>query len=156
MKKYIHLAILVLLCEIVGAAGTPFTASSIPTWYATLVKPALNPPNWVFGPVWTTLYAMMGVAIWLVLRHAETKKRCADYTWLFLTQLTFNFMWTMVFFGFKLPWVAFFVIVALWMLIAACIFRFYESSKLAAYLLIPYILWVSFAAYLNLSIALLN
>lgn len=156
MKNYKSLIAWIIGCEAVGWSSTPFTIQSIPTWYATLEKPMLNPPNWVFGPVWTTLYALMGISIWLALNHAKTKALRADYLWIFLAQLTFNFLWTMVFFGFRQPMAAFFVIVLLWLLIAACIARFYQSSRTASYLLIPYILWVSFASYLNLSIALLN
>ncbi len=156
MKGYKSLIAWIIGCEAVGWSSSVFTVQSIPTWYAALEKPALNPPNWVFGPVWTTLYALMGISIWLVLSRTKSAKVRGEYLWLFLAQLGFNFLWTLLFFGFRQPMAAFFEIVLLWLLIMACIFRFYASSRLASYLLVPYILWVSFASYLNISIALLN
>lgn len=139
---------------LVGALGSIFTVSSINTWYATLNKPFFNPPNFIFGPVWTILYILMGVSFYLVVKTQHKGKDLAvKFFWL---QLLLNFFWSFIFFRIHNVGVAFFEIVLLWASIAATIYFFYKISKQAAYLLIPYIAWVSFAAILNLSIFLLN
>lgn len=131
------------------------TADAINGWYATIVKPSFNPPNWVFGPVWTVLYIMMGVAVGMVWSsNSEHNKRKA-YT-LFTVQLLLNGIWSILFFVLESPAMAMVDIVLLLILIAATIKEFYPINKVAAYLLVPYLLWVSFASVLNASIWYLN
>ncbi len=146
----------VILCVLVGAAGSVFTVTGPGSWYDLLTKPAFNPPNWIFGPVWTTLYILMGISLYLVLM--EWKKgidiRCGGV--LFAVQLFLNFIWSYAFFGLQSPSSAFIVIVLLWVAILATIITFFRINRIAGYLLVPYILWVSFASILNYSIMVLN
>lgn len=121
-------------------------------WYAALNKPAWNPPNWLFGPVWTTLYVSMGVSAWLVWRTGRGKAALA----LFFCQLALNALWTPVFFGLKQPGAAFAVILLMWCAIAATLVAFWRTSRAAAALLLPYLAWVTFAAALNFTIWQLN
>jgi benzodiazapine receptor len=137
-----------------GAIGSVVTVQSIPTWYAGLAKPPFLPPNEVFGPVWTVLYLLMGVSLYLVVRASAAEKRAA-YVW-FGVQLVLNTLWSLTFFGLQLPWLGVAVIVALLIAIAVTIRSFYSISRLASYLLVPYLLWTCFATYLNLGVALLN
>lgn len=124
-------------------------------WYAALNKPSWNPPSWVFGPVWTSLYAMMAVAAWLVWRRGGFLMRRWALV-LFLIQLALNAAWTPLFFGLHLPAVAFFEILLLWVAIAATLIAFFRSNRLAGWLLVPYLAWVSFAAMLNFALWRLN
>ena len=124
-------------------------------WYAGLTKPALTPPGWVFGPVWTLLYAMMGVAVWLVWKQGGSGAAAGALT-LFFLQLGLNTMWSYLFFGLKNPGLALLNIVALWLAILATLIAFSRHSRLAGNLLLPYLLWVSFALYLNLQVWRLN
>lgn len=154
MPKYLKLIGLILLCELVGILGSVYTISAIPTWYLGLNKPFFNPPNYLFGPVWTMLYALMGISIFRVL---ELKKKNVDQaTNLFWTQLFLNGIWTPIFFGSKQLLFAFVVIVLMWIYIFRTIKAFAKIDKLSAYLLYPYLAWVSFAAILNFSIWFLN
>lgn len=145
-----------------GVIGSVFTTPAIPGWYAGLLKPALNPPNWIFGPVWTVLYILMGVAVYLVWSsysktgEEKEKKGIKVAIGLFVFQLFLNAAWSVVFFGFQNLELALFNIILLWIAIILVMFVFFKISRLAAYLLIPYILWVSFAIYLNYSIWVLN
>jgi len=141
----------VALCELAGLIGSVFTISAIPVWYAGLVKPALNPPSWVFAPVWTLLYLLMGIALFLVWQKHEKKALM-----LFAVQLFLNTLWTPIFFGLHNPLAGLAVIVLLWFAVLATTVEFYKSSKVATVLLVPYLAWVTFALYLNLSIWLLN
>ncbi len=156
MKKALGILIFVLICELAGIIGSVFTTPSIPGWYAALAKPPFNPPNWVFAPVWTTLYALMGIAAYFVyekgLKRNEVRKALA----VFAGQLLLNTLWSVVFFGTHKILGAAVIIVFLWGMIAATIWLFSRISKAAAYLLVPYILWVSFAAVLNISLYVLN
>ena len=145
----------ILLSFAAGGLGTLATTPNIPTWYAQLDKPWFNPPNWVFGPVWSTLYLLMGIALWLVWIAKSDRSKKRAYI-LFGTQLVLNALWSVVFFGLHQPWAAVIVIVALWIAIALNIREFAKFSKPAAWLLVPYIAWVSFASLLNISIAILN
>lgn len=146
----------VLGCELAGVLGSAFSFSAIPTWYVTLVKPPLNPPTWIFGPVWTTLYALMGTGAFLIWQQRSQKKEVKIALTLFISQLIVNTAWSIIFFGARSPGYALVDILLLWVLILCTIISFYRISKRAAWLLFPYILWVSFALYLNLSIFLLN
>jgi len=156
-KKYILPLIgCIVLCELVGVAGSFFTTPNIPGWYAALVKPGFTPPGWIFAPAWTTLYLLMGVSLFLVLRNGISNKEVKKAAGVFLAQLVLNFLWTPVFFGLHALWPGFVVIIVLWISIAVTIVLFRRISHPAAYLLVPYFLWVGYASALNLAIALLN
>lgn len=142
------------VCLGAGFLGSVFTVSSIPTWYQTLIKPSFSPPNFVFAPVWTTLYVVMGISFYQVWISKSKMKEKGVH--LFFIQLALNVLWSIIFFGMRNPSLALVDIVALWIAIIVTAKSFYPVSKLASYLLIPYILWVSFAAVLNLFIVLLN
>ena len=156
MKRVAGIVVSIAVCELAGIVGSVFTMPSIPGWYAGLAKPSFNPPNWIFGPVWTLLYAMMGLAAYLVyekgFKRPEVKKALA----VFAAQLVMNTLWSIVFFGAHRILGAAVVIVLLWAMILATILLFHRISKAAAYLLVPYILWVSFATVLNASLYVLN
>jgi benzodiazapine receptor len=156
MNKYFKLISAVIICEGIGIMGSIFTIPSINSWYVTLNKPFFNPPNFIFGPVWTTLYFLMGVSIFLILEKKIKNKEKNNLIYLFSLQLFLNFLWTIIFFGMHLALVAFMDIVFLWVVILILIIKSYKFSKSAAFLLVPYILWVSFASLLNLFVALLN
>ena len=156
MGKIAKIIICVVICLGVGLASGATTASGITEWYAFLNKPFFNPPNWIFAPVWTILYTMMGIAAGLVwdkgLDHPGVKGALGIFT----IQFIFNAMWSVVFFGMRQPLAALFVIVTLWILIVLTIKRFGALNKTSSLLLIPYLLWVSFATVLNFSIWWLN
>lgn len=137
-----------------GFIGSIFTAPAIDTWYQTLNKPSFNPPNFIFAPVWTSLYILMGVAFYLILSSKLKVKKLANQ--IFILQLILNIIWSEIFFGLKNPTLALFEIIILWIAIVFTIRSFYKISQTASFLLVPYILWVSFALFLNLNIFLLN
>lgn len=145
-----------LLCLSTGALGSVFTASAITTWYSALNKPVFSPPNWVFAPVWTTLYTFMGISLYLVWNSKKSAKVKDRAMMIFLIQLALNFFWSIIFFGAHQPKIAFLEIILMWVFIFLSIRSFAKISKNAAYLLYPYLAWVSFATILNLSIAVLN
>jgi tryptophan-rich sensory protein len=153
---YGKLAAAVLVCLSAGFIGSFFTVGSIESWYLTLQKPSFNPPGWVFGPVWTILYLLMGVSAYLVWMNGLDKKEVRVALWFFSLQLVLNTLWSVIFFGAKEPFSAFVEIVFLWMAIAATISLFNRISRNAALLMVPYLAWVSFAAFLNYSIWQLN
>ena len=155
-RTIFKLVIAVVVSELAGVIGSVFTVPAIPTWYATLVKPALNPPGWIFGPVWTTLYLLMGVAAFLVWRKGLQQPQIKKALGIFAIQLTLNALWSIIFFGLHNPGIALAEIIMLWFAIIWTITAFFKISRPAAYLLLPYILWVSFAAYLNYAIWALN
>jgi tryptophan-rich sensory protein len=146
----------IILSQSAGILGSFFTAPAIPTWYASLAKPAFNPPAWLFAPVWITLFTLMGIALYLVLIKGANKPEIKKGAYLFGIQLLLNALWSILFFGLQSPGLAFAEILVLWAAIAATIWQFNKIDRRAAYLLIPYILWVSFAAILNFSIWQLN
>jgi len=154
------LVISLALPQLAGLIGSVFTSSAIPSWYRELARPELAPPNWVFGPVWTTLFVLMGIALylvwkqWAVLPWTRSQKRLAITV--FGTQLVLNTLWSIIFFGLRNPGAAVIEIAVLWLAIAANIYMFAKVSKPAAWLLVPYLLWVSFASYLNYAIWRLN
>lgn len=152
MKNIWKLVTSIILPFIASAIGGLFTVSSVSTWYVELIKPSFNPPGWVFGPVWTILYLLMGISLYLVW----TKKFDKPAFTVFGVQLFLNTLWSILFFGLKNPLFAFIEIIFLWITILITIIYFYRINKTSAYLLIPYILWVSFAAVLNFAIFLLN
>ena len=156
MTNLPKLIISVVGCELVGILGTPFTIFAIPAWYATLNKPVFAPPNWIFGPAWTLLYFLMGVAFYLIWRQGWKDKKIKTAGMYFLAQLALNFIWSPVFFGLRAPLLGLIVIIAMWVLIVMTMKKFYPLSRLAFYLLVPYLLWVSFATILNAGIVVLN
>jgi tryptophan-rich sensory protein len=156
MKKAIRVLIFILICEGAGIIGSVFTMPSIPGWYAGLSKPPFNPPNWIFGPVWTILYAMMGLSAYLIYQSGIGKKQVKRALAVFAVQLLLKTLWSIVFFGVHMIFAAVIVILLLWGMILVTIIVFHRISKAAAYLLIPYILWVSFATVLNISLYILN
>lgn len=156
MNKYFKLLVSVVVCELVGVAATPFTITAIPTWYSTLAKPTLSPPNWIFGPVWTTLYALMGISLFLMWEKGISKRKVKNALLFFYLQLALNFSWSLLFFGLRAPLFGLIDIVILFIAIVVTIKMFHKISTRAAYLLVPYLLWVGFATYLNYSIWILN
>ncbi|HBG25694.1 MAG: TspO protein [Planctomycetes bacterium GWF2_41_51] len=149
---------LVIICILILALGYSgsFFVRGANEWYETLKKPVFTAPGWVFGPVWTVLYLLMGIAFFLILRKGIGSAAGKTATACFIMQFIFNLLWTPVFFGLKQPLIAFGVIVILWLAVLATTWSFYRVSKIAGTLLIPYLLWVSFAAILNASICILN
>jgi tryptophan-rich sensory protein len=148
------LGLFCMACFLAAGLGSLLTMVSLESWYTGLAKPSWNPPPWVFGPVWTALYAMMAVAGWLVWRRHKTARRLA-LRW-FAVQLALNVGWSAVFFGLQMPGLAFVEILALCFAIAATLTTFWQVSRPAGILLVPYLLWVSFAVALNLAIWRLN
>jgi len=156
MKKALGILVFVLVCELAGIIGSFFTMPSIPGWYAGLAKPPFNPPSWVFAPVWTILYAMMGLSAYLVYEKGPRRKDVRMALAVFAGQLVLNALWSIVFFGAQQILGAAALIVVLWAMILVTIRLFSRISRAAAYLLVPYILWVSFATVLNISLYVLN
>ena len=155
IKKTVILILFILLCQLPGIIGSYLTASSIPVWYAGLNKPWFNPPNFLFGPVWFTLYVMMGVSLFMVWNtKSDMSKKTAVIV--FSVQLLLNALWSIIFFGMRNPGLAFIEIILLWVFILLSIIKFYPVSRKASYILIPYLLWVSYASVLNFSIWRLN
>ena len=146
----------VIACSLIGFLSGFATASSITDWYVNINKPSFNPPNWIFGPVWTVLYIMMGIAAGLIWHEGIEKRLVKSALYVFVSQIILNAAWSLIFFGMKNPTLAFIEIIILWILIVLCISRFYKIKKIAAYLMVPYLLWVSFASVLNYCIMVLN
>jgi|SRR3989344_5693930 len=153
---FLKLIFAILVCQLAGVVGSIFTTPAIGGWYATLQKPALAPPNWVFAPVWISLFTLMGIAAFLVWQKGLARVDVKIALGIFLFQLTLNTLWSFLFFGLQNPAAAMIEIVVLWLAILVTIVSFFRISQLAAYLLVPYILWVSFAAYLNYLLWTLN
>lgn len=153
--NWMKLIVSLLICQLAGIIGSLFTASSIPTWYATLNKPTFNPPNWIFAPVWIFLYALMGVSFYLIWMNSIVPN-FGFLLSVFLFQLVLNAFWSIIFFGLKSPLFAFIEILVLWVMILVCIISFYRVSNFSSLLLVPYLMWVTFAAILNFSIWKLN
>jgi translocator protein len=156
IKQIIKLLVLIIVCQSAGLIGSFFTMPAIPGWYQGLIKPALNPPNWLFGPVWTLLYTLMAISLFLVLKNSWQEKRTKQAVIVFSLQLLLNTSWSIVFFGLQNLFLAFINIIILLFFIVWTTIIFYRISKTAGYLFLPYLFWVSFACYLNLSIWLLN
>lgn len=152
-NQWLVLAGFIIITLAVGMLGGWAVSGSVSGWYTTINKPTWNPPNWVFGPVWTVLYIMMAVAAWLVWR---TKDKIAPAMILYFSQLALNFAWSILFFGARSPWLGLVDITMLWLAIVATMLAFFGRSTMAGLLLIPYLAWVSFAAVLNFTIWRLN
>lgn len=155
-KKAFYIIIAVSVCLLIGFLSGFATQSSVDTWYATLNKPSFNPPNWLFAPVWTLLYLLMGIAAGIVWAKGFYHVWVKTALYYFGFQLLFNALWSIVFFGFRNPFWALLVILILLVLILYTIKWFKIVSRPAAYLLIPYLLWVAFAMLLNYKIWELN
>lgn len=157
LKEIGKLLLAIIICQLAGVIGSVFTFSSIPTWYAALTKPSFTPPNWVFGPVWITLYALIGIAVYLIY-NAPVKNKQAKHNALmaFSAQLVLNALWSIIFFGMHWIFYGFVVIVLLWLAVLLTIIKFYKINKTAGWILIPYIVWLSLATALNYYVWILN
>ena len=156
VRDIAKLLISIIACQFAGFIGSIFTTPSIPTWYATLQKPPFTPPNWLFAPAWITLYLLMGISAFIIWRRGVDSTRVRDALIVFLIQLILNSLWSVVFFGLKSSLYGVVVIIVLWIAILFTILKFFKLSTVAGGILLPYILWVSFAAVLNISIWILN
>ena len=143
--NYKKLAIALLIPQLVGIIAGIFTRNSIQDWYVNLAKPEINPPDWLFGPVWTVLYLLMGISLYLLWTSKKSEKAL---NW-FYVQLGLNFIWSILFFGLKNPLFAFIDLILLWISILAMIFVTWKIDRKSAWMLVPYLLWVSFAGILN-------
>lgn len=156
MRNWIKLIISLALPQIIGLTAAYFTQTGEGSWYRSVEKPGWNPPGWVFGPVWTILYILMGIAFYLVWKSNTPAKTKSIAMIFWIIQLVFNFFWTIIFFGqHQIGW-ALVEIIALWLLILFTIFAFARINKVAAWLMVPYISWVSFATLLTGTIWMLN
>ena len=156
MNNVIRLGIAVMIPLMVGGLSGLVTAQGVRDWYPTLIKPSFNPPSWVFGPVWTLLYLMMGIAAFLVWQKGWDSGAVKVALALFAIQLILNGLWSILFFGIRSPGLAFAEILLLWISIGATVVLFWRVSPVAGMLLLPYEAWVTFAAVLNGSIWILN
>lgn len=152
MKNIFRLIASIVICQGAGIIGAVFTVSAIKDWYLFLNKPSFSPPNWLFGPVWTTLYFLMGISLYWIW----IKKQTGNALKIFILHLILNASWSLVFFGLHNIFLALINIVVLWILILLVIVKFYKIERKASLILIPYLLWVSFATILNYNIWLLN
>lgn len=155
-KTFFRLIASIMLCQFAGIIGSVFTMPAIGGWYSTIQKPFFTPPNWVFAPVWTTLFLLMGISLFLVWEKGLVEKKSQVAVGVFGFQLVLNVLWSVLFFGLQNPFLAFIEIVFLWLSILATIILFYRISKKAGILLIPYLLWVCLATFLNYSVWILN
>lgn len=151
----LKLAASIILCQLAGFLGSLFTTPAIPTWYATLKKPSFTPPNWIFSPVWISLFVLMGISLFLVWRRQGHPRFKTALTFFFV-QLILNIFWSVAFFGLRSPLLGLIDIVFLWIAILLTIQNFLKVSKIAGVLLLPYLLWVSFAVLLNFFLRVLN
>jgi benzodiazapine receptor len=157
MNRITKILTVVVTCLVVGYFSGMVTRSAIITWYPTLVKPSFNPPNWIFAPVWSTLYIMIGIAAGLVWDRIESNTALVKKALvIFAIQLALNALWSYLFFGLHNPMLAGIEIVLLWLMILETYTQFYKINKIAGYLFLPYLAWVSFAMVLNASIWWLN
>jgi len=146
----------ILIPFVIGSLGSFITLAQIPTWYSALVKPSWAPPNWLFGPVWSTLYFLMGIALFLVWREGFYRSDVKFAILIFAGQLVLNLLWSIIFFSYHSLFGSFIVIMILWIAIFANIIAFSVISRPAGLLLVPYLIWVSIASYLNYTVYLLN
>ncbi len=155
-QKIFRFIVSFVLCQGAGLIGTVFTVGAIQNWYVYLNKPEFSPPNWLFGPVWTILYTLMAVALFLVWQTGLTNRLTKTAFWVFIGHLAVNALWSVLFFGLKSPALALIDIVLLWILIVVSMSLFYKIKKVTFWLLLPYLLWVTFATFLNFYIWKLN
>ncbi|MGA9769758.1 MAG: TspO/MBR family protein [Blastocatellia bacterium] len=154
-SDWIGLVVSILICFAVAGLGSLATNPEIPNWYQAIRKPAWTPPNWLFGPVWTALYLAMAVAAWLVWKRAGWEAN-NNALWLFVIQLALNLAWSFIFFKFHNPALALIDILFLWLAILLTAVKFAGVSRAAALLLVPYLIWVTYAASLNFAIWRMN
>ena len=152
----VKLLVSVIICQLAGVIGSLATTPAIPVWYASLRKPAFTPPSWLFAPVWIILFFLMGCALFLVWRQGVRIAGVKPALMIFAVQLILNVLWSFAFFGLRSPLTGLVVMCVLWMMIVATIIAFFRVSTIAAVLLVPYILWVSYAAVLNAAIFAIN
>ncbi len=156
MKKILTIIGFIVLSQLAGVIGSFFTFDSVTSWYAFLERPDFAPPNWVFGPVWITLYTMMGISAFLVYEAGIDRREVRLAMGLFGLQLGLNALWSILFFGLQSPVLGLICIIALWFAIVATMMSFWKISRKASVILVPYLLWVSFASILNYFIWALN
>ncbi|PKG32473.1 TspO/MBR family protein [Methanoregula sp.] len=156
IKSPVALLAFVLASVVAGSIGSLVTITGPASWYSLLVKPVFQPPNWIFGPMWTLLFILMGIAAYLIWERGIKEPEVRFALSVFCIQFVFNILWSFLFFGMQSPLLGLLDIIILWWLILATIMTFYRVRKSAAYFLIPYIAWVSFATILNATIVLLN
>lgn len=156
IKEIPKLIFSILIVFVTGTIGSLATLPEITSWYAALAKPEWTPPNWAFGPVWSTLYVLMGIALFLVWREGLERKDVRYAILIFAVQLALNLAWSLVFFGLHSILGGMVIIFFLWIAIWVNIFAFYIISKPAGLILVPYLIWVSIASYLNYSVYILN
>ena len=157
MNKITRILAVVVTCLVIGYFSGMVTRSSVTTWFPTLIKPSFNPPSWVFAPVWSILFVMMGVAAGLVWDRIEAEREAVKKALIFFAiQLGLNALWSYLFFGLRNPMLAGLEIIVLWLMIFETYIQFVKINKIAGYLLLPYLAWVSFASVLNGSIWWLN
>lgn len=154
-NNWLALIIAIIIPLAIGGTAALFTVPNIQGWYQELIKPSFNPPNWIFAPVWNTLYILMGIASYLVWRERKLKNVTPALS-LYFIQLVLNFFWSLIFFELHQPGYAFVEVLILWLFIFSTIISFSRINKAAAWLLVPYISWVSFASLLNYEIWRLN
>jgi len=155
IKDILKLVISIALCQLAGFIGSLFTTPAIPTWYKTLNKPFFTPPNWIFGPVWISLFILMGISLFM-LWQTQDHPRFKTALIFFFVQLILNVLWSAAFFGLRSPLLGFIDIVLLWVAILLTIQHCLRISRIAGLLLLPYMIWVSFAVVLNFSLWILN
>jgi benzodiazapine receptor len=156
LREIARIILCIAICQLAGIIGSVFTASSVTTWYTTLVKPWFTPPGSVISAVWIALFALMGLSLFLIWQKGISTADSKIALGVFAAQLLANVLWSYAFFGLQSPLAGVVVIVVLWLLILQSILRFWPISKDAALLLVPYIIWVSFAAFLNYTFLRLN
>ncbi|PLX17005.1 MAG: TspO protein [Candidatus Muiribacterium halophilum] len=154
-KNTLRLILSIIICNLAGIFGAVFTKKSVSTWYTTLEKPSFNPPGWVFGPVWTVIYIMMGISLFYIWDSKDNKLKKKTLI-LFYIQLLLNGLWSFLFFGLRSPFYAFIDIILLLIFIFLTIAYSFKISRKISYLLLPYLLWVCFATLLNYKILVLN
>ncbi|WP_395045208.1 TspO/MBR family protein [Flavobacterium sp.] len=157
MQRILRIVLVVTTCLVIGYLSGTVTRESILTWYPTIIKPFFNPPNWIFAPVWTVLYIMMGVSGGMIWNRLESDNENVKKAFLFfILQLGLNALWSYLFFGLHNPLLALIEIILLWLIIFETYIQFKKIDKIAGFLFIPYLAWVSFATLLNASIYWLN
>ena len=156
IKDISRLVVAIFVCQMAGVVGSAFTRPSISSWYAALRKPTFTPPNWLFGPVWISLFLLMGISAYLIWSKGIQNREVIIALSIFGIQLVLNILWSFFFFKLQSPFYAFIEILMLWLAILLTIIYFFKISRTASFLLFPYIFWVSFAAILNFYIWRLN
>ncbi|OPX69177.1 MAG: TspO/MBR family protein [Methanoregulaceae archaeon PtaB.Bin056] len=156
VRSPLKLLAAIVICNLAGIIGSLITITGEGSWYAAIEKPSFNPPGFVFGPVWTTLYILMGISVYLIWMEGTGRRDVRVALTFFSVQLALNALWTFLFFGLQSPFLGLVEIIILWLFIIATIVAFYRINKNAAFFMVPYLAWVTFAAFLTYSIWILN